>query len=160
MPSTGITTAPVSPVVVMFRTLTLGLMVVLMVVVFIVVGHTVLLTVVVKLNVLSPPFVFFMIIIVPSSVSVNVHVTLWPGLTVIELGLSPLLHVALSRVHPLGTVSDTEYSPGVTLPNVWEPVPDEVVIENDGGTVLPPVEVNRNVPSPPTVFFKIVMVPG
>src|SRR6267143_148259 len=115
--------------------------------------------VLVNANTPLPPIVFFVTVIDPFFVSVNVHDMEPPATSVIELPATTVLPIPSvqddednMKLLP-GVVSLIVYVPGSTLPvNDCVPVPAAVVIENEPGGV-PPVLVNANTPSPPIAVF-------
>src|SRR2546428_7936982 len=135
---------------------------------------------VVKVKLPLPPTVFFVTTSVPCCgflVSVNVHVTVSPvrsviaavavpgpmtgGVVVVNVLLpSSELQLRPVRFQSLGIDSVTVYDAVAgfcAMLNVAAPVPLEVVMVKLAGRPLPPVVVKGNVPSPPTVFFTILI---
>jgi hypothetical protein len=129
----------------------------------------------VKLNVSSPPTVFFTILIEPCWVFVNAQVTVSPAPNVSDASggeavlkvEDPLPDVVIEhdrfvRSQPLGTVSLTVKFPGVRLLNVAATaVPSvTVVIEKfpdpSAGLGNPPVLVKANAPTPPCEIFWMI----
>src|SRR5437868_3179144 len=93
-------------------------------------------------------------VMVPRFVLVNVQVVSAPGATT-TLPIVPLLHTALVRSQPAGTVSLTLYpAPGARLADVKLAVPPRRATDLGPSLLWPP-----SCPSPPTVFFTTLMVP-